>query len=128
MTHYAIKAIFANGAGGIPATWHEGKDLFVNPRRDCLLTDGNKNISVVVDSLSLFAKSLREGGSIENWKHAYELVKKSPVANKGTKSEVVFRKLYVQSFNFESLSLLFSHFLVCYKTNVYIVLQLLLKC
>ena len=58
----------------------DGKDFFVDPRRDCLLTDENKNINVVVDSLSQFAKSLRKVGSIKNWKRAYELAKKSPVA------------------------------------------------
>ena len=58
----------------------DGKDYFIDPRRDCLLTDENKNINVVVDSLSLFAKSLRKVGSIKNWKRAYELAKKSPVA------------------------------------------------
>ena len=58
----------------------DGKDFFVDPRRDCLLTDENKNINVVVDSLSQFAKSLRQVGSIKNWKRAYELAKKSPVA------------------------------------------------
>ena len=58
----------------------DGKDYFVDPRRDCLLTDENKNINVVVDSLSQFAKSLRQVGSIKNWKRAYELAKKSPVA------------------------------------------------
>ena len=57
-----------------------GKDYFVDPRRDCLLTDEKKNINVVVDSLSQFAKSLRKVGSIKNWKRAYELAKKSPVA------------------------------------------------
>ena len=62
--------------------WHnfDGKDYFVDPRRDCLLTDENKNINVVVDSLSQFAKSLRQVGSLKNWKRAYELAKKSPVA------------------------------------------------
>ena len=58
----------------------DGKDFFVDPRHDCLLTDENKNINVVVDSLSQFAKSLRKVGSIKNWKRAYELAKKSPVA------------------------------------------------
>lgn len=58
----------------------DGKDFFVDPRRDCLLTDENKNINVVVDSLSQFAKSLRQVGSLKNWKRAYELAKKSPVA------------------------------------------------
>ena len=58
----------------------DGTDFFVDPRRDCLLTDENKNINVIVDSLSQFAKSLRQVGSIKNWKHAYELAKKSPIA------------------------------------------------
>jgi len=58
----------------------DGKEFFVDPRRDCLLTNENKNINVIVDSLSQFAKSLRQVGSIKNWKRAYELAKKSPVA------------------------------------------------
>ena len=58
----------------------DGKDCFVDPRRDCVMTDENKNINIVVDSLSQFAKSLRKVGSIKNWKLAYELAKKSPVA------------------------------------------------
>ena len=58
----------------------DGKDYFVDPRRDCIMTDENKNINVIVDSLSQFAKSLRQVGSIKNWKRAYELAKKSPVA------------------------------------------------
>ena len=58
----------------------DGKDCFVDPRRDCLMTDENKNINVIVDSLSQFAKSLRKVGSLKNWKRAYDLAKKSPVA------------------------------------------------
>ena len=58
----------------------DGKDCFVDPRRHCISNDKSKNINVVVDSLSQFAKSLRQVGSIKNWKRAYELAKKSPVA------------------------------------------------
>ena len=57
-----------------------GKDYFVDPRHQCILTNKNKNINVVVDSLSQFAKSLRKVGKLKNWKHVYELAKKSPVA------------------------------------------------
>ena len=58
----------------------DGKDYFIDPRRKCFMTDENKNISVVVDSLSQFAQALLQVGNIKNWKHAYELAKKSPVA------------------------------------------------
>ena len=58
----------------------DGRDFFIDPRLDCLMTDENKNINVVVDSLSQFAKSLRKVGKLKNWKCAYELAKKSPVA------------------------------------------------
>ena len=57
-----------------------GKKTFIDPRRPCTITDENKNISVVVDSLSLFAKSLRQKGNLEAWKKIYLLAKKSPVA------------------------------------------------
>ena len=55
-----------------------GKDYFIDPRRQCALTD--KNISVKVDSLSQFANSLRQVGKLEDWKKIYLLAKKSPVA------------------------------------------------
>ena len=58
----------------------DGKDCFVDPRRQSTLTDENKNISVKVDSLSQFAKSLLQVGNIAQWKKAYALAKKSPVA------------------------------------------------
>ena len=57
-----------------------GKDYFVDPRRDCFIVNKEKNISVVVDSLSQFAKSLLQGGKLSEWKKAYELAKKFPVA------------------------------------------------
>ena len=55
-------------------------DHFIDPRRNCVITNKEKNISVVVDSTSQFAQSLRQIGSLKNWKRAYELAKKSPVA------------------------------------------------
>ena len=58
----------------------DGKDCFVDPRRQLSVTDDNKNISVVVDSLSQFANSLRKVGKLEDWKKIYLLAKKSPVA------------------------------------------------
>ena len=57
-----------------------GIDYFIDPRRDCVMANEDKNISVVVDSLSQFAKSLRQCGKLKNWKKVYELAKKSPVA------------------------------------------------
>ena len=57
-----------------------GKDYFIDPRRQCAITDEDKNINVIVDSLSQFAKSLYQKGNLENWKKIYLLAKKSPVA------------------------------------------------
>ena len=57
-----------------------GKDCFVDPRKDCSIANKNKNINVVVDSMSQFAKSLQQRGSIKAWKKIYKLAKKSPVA------------------------------------------------
>ena len=56
------------------------KNYFIDPRRNNSIIDEDKNISVVVDSLSLFAKSLRQKGNLEAWKKIYSLAKKSPVA------------------------------------------------
>ena len=56
------------------------KDYFIDPRRDCAIINKEKNISVVVDATSQFAQSLSQIGSLKNWKRAYELAKKSPVA------------------------------------------------
>ncbi|MBQ3442916.1 MAG: DUF927 domain-containing protein [Selenomonadaceae bacterium] len=58
----------------------DGRDYFIDPRRLCSISNENKNISVIVDSLSLFAKSLRKVGNLEDWQHVYLLAKKSPVA------------------------------------------------
>ena len=57
-----------------------GRDFFIDPRRLCSFTNENKNISVVVDSLSQFANSLRKVGNLSDWKKIYQLAKKSPVA------------------------------------------------
>ena len=58
----------------------DDKDCFVDPRRDCTTTDDDKKVSVKVDSLSQFASSLKQRGSLKAWKRAHELAKKSPVA------------------------------------------------
>ena len=55
-------------------------DYFVDPRHHCTTTDEDKNISVVVEEQSQFAKSLKQIGNIEAWKKAYLLAKPSPVA------------------------------------------------
>ena len=57
-----------------------GKDFFIDPRKQCSIIDDDKNIKVVVDSLSLFANSLRQKGNLDTWKKVYQLAKKSPVA------------------------------------------------
>ncbi len=55
-------------------------DFFIDPRRECIMTDDDKKVYVRVDSQSQFANSLKQRGSIKVWKRAYELAKKSPVA------------------------------------------------
>lgn len=57
-----------------------GKEFFIDPRKPCSIIDDDKNIKVVVDSLSLFANSLRQKGNLAEWKKIYELAKKYPVA------------------------------------------------
>ena len=57
-----------------------GKDCFVDPRKNCYVANKNKNINVVVDSISQFAKSLQQRGSLKAWKKIYKLAKKSSVA------------------------------------------------
>ncbi|MBR4903225.1 MAG: DUF927 domain-containing protein [Selenomonadaceae bacterium] len=57
-----------------------GTDFFIDPRKKCSIIDDDKNIKVVVDSLSLFANSLRRKGNLSEWKKIYELAKKSPIA------------------------------------------------
>ena len=57
-----------------------GRDYFIDPRRPCSITNEDKKISIVVDSRSTFANSLRQKGSIKAWRKAYQLAKKSPVA------------------------------------------------
>lgn len=58
----------------------DGKDFFVDPRRDCVTTDGEQPSRVEVDSGSQFAKSLRTAGSFKKWKEAYLLARQYPVA------------------------------------------------
>ena len=62
--------------------WQEfnGDEYFIDPRRSNVVTEDSKEISVVVDKCSQFAKALHAKGSLEEWKRAYELAKKSPVA------------------------------------------------
>ena len=58
----------------------DGKNCFVDPRREFSVTNEDKNISVKVDSQSQFANSLQQVGKLEAWKKIYKLAKKSPVA------------------------------------------------
>ena len=59
----------------------DGKEFFVDPRRDCVIQDEDKNISVKVDEVrSDFAKHMKKVGSLDEWKKIYKLAKKYPVA------------------------------------------------
>ena len=64
------------------AGWHtfNGTEYFIDPRRDCVIDDKNKKARVVIESSSQFAKSLYSKGTLAEWKRAYELAKKSPIA------------------------------------------------
>ena len=58
-----------------------GRDYFVDPRRDCVITDGAENIRVKVDEArSDFATHLTQHGRLDVWKKAYQLARPSPVA------------------------------------------------
>lgn len=57
-----------------------GSLFFIDPRKKFSVTDEGENFNVIVDSQSQFAKTLCQVGSLELWKKAYSLAKKSPVA------------------------------------------------
>ena len=55
-------------------------DVFVDPRRNCTITDDGKDCPLIVDNTSTFAQSLTTKGTVDNWIKAYDLAKSSPVA------------------------------------------------
>jgi uncharacterized protein (DUF927 family) len=57
-----------------------GSHFFIDPRKHFSVADEGENFNVVVDSQSQFAKTLCQVGSLDAWKKAYQLAKKSPVA------------------------------------------------
>ena len=57
-----------------------GSHFFIDPRKHLSVTDEGENFNVIVDSQSQFAKTLCQLGSLDQWKKAYLLAKKSPVA------------------------------------------------
>lgn len=58
-----------------------GKDFFIDPRRETILDANGKKISVKIDtSRSEFAQHLKTVGSLDEWKKAYLLAKEAPVA------------------------------------------------
>ena len=56
------------------------KDYFVDPRRKNFISDADRDIELVVDDNSTFAQSLKSVGSLDEWRKAYEIAKKSPIA------------------------------------------------
>ena len=62
--------------------WHEfdGEDYFIDPRLKCEITDDDRKVDVTVDDNNALSHSLKSVGSLEQWKIAYDLAKKSPVA------------------------------------------------
>ena len=57
-----------------------GKNYFIDPRRNCTVTDNNKKYDVIVDSNNFFIGNLKSAGNIQEWARAYELAKSAPVA------------------------------------------------
>ena len=55
-------------------------DIFVDPRLETKINDEGNVYPLKVDSQSHFAKSLTSRGNLDNWKKAYEMACKSPVA------------------------------------------------
>ena len=70
--------------------WHTfgDNDYFVDPRRKNLITDNGRNAELVADDSSNFTKSLKSAGSLEEWKKAYDIAKKSPVARLTTAASI----------------------------------------
>ena len=85
-----LDAFNAKNENALPLTyntnrcgWHSfnGKKFFVDPRRTNAITDDDKTVCIKVDdSKSEFARHLTQSGTLENWKKAYDLAKKSPIA------------------------------------------------
>lgn len=57
-----------------------GKEIFIDPRRKNSTIVEGKNTPIIVDNASQFAKSLKQVGSLEEWRKAYDLIKNSSVA------------------------------------------------
>ena len=62
--------------------WFErhGQKVFIDPRRDCVINAEGKKITCAVSDASEFAKHLKTKGSLEEWRRAYQLAKKSVVS------------------------------------------------
>ena len=62
--------------------WYNYKDndYFIDPRRECFVTEEKKKINIVVDSANQMATALKTKGSLEKWKEAYNLAADSIVA------------------------------------------------
>ncbi|MBR6012360.1 MAG: DUF927 domain-containing protein [Selenomonadaceae bacterium] len=55
------------------------KDYFIDPRRKNFISTDEKDIEITVDE-SNFTKSLKSVGSLDEWRKAYDIAKKSPIA------------------------------------------------
>ena len=58
----------------------DDKDYFVDPRCELSLTKDDKRIRIKIDSQSQFVQALKQCGNLKDWKRAYKLARKSPVA------------------------------------------------
>lgn len=58
----------------------KGTDFFVDPRRPCVIQSEERKVEVLVDEQSQFANTLCTVGSLDEWKRAYLIARKSPVA------------------------------------------------
>lgn len=84
-----LDALAAENENAIPSTrefsrcgWHEinGEKVFVDTRRKLELTDEDDNKVNVRVAENSFTNALKTKGSLEQWRKAYDIARKSPVA------------------------------------------------
>lgn len=84
-----LDAFFVANEKNLPLTlttqkfgWQEfdGKDFFLDPRRNSAIEHNGKKYNFIADSDNRFSKALTSAGTIDEWRRVYNLAKKSQVA------------------------------------------------
>ena len=84
-----LDAFFVANEKNLPLTlttqkfgWQEfdGKDFFLDPRRNSEVEHKGKKYNFIADSDNRFSKALTSAGTIDEWRRVYDLAKKSQVA------------------------------------------------